>query len=141
MAEALTKERIPAMWKGELEISSAGTYAWAGQPASSLAIEVMEEQGIDIGGHRARELSRELIEGAEVIIVMERAHRDEIERIAPAEVYKVVVMGELDPKRSNPDIMDPIGGDRGTYVRTRDEIDRLIFFTIDYIADKFKLTK
>ena len=141
MAEALTKARVPEGWSTELDISSAGTFGWDGQPASSIGVSVMKDLGIDTTDHRARALTPELVDGADLIVVMEQAHRDEIVRISPGSEGKIVVLGALDPKRDNPDIMDPIGGDRETYARTRDEIDRLVYFLIKYVADKFGLTR
>lgn len=141
MAEGLMRARVPGAWKTELDISSAGTFGWDGQPASSLGVSVMKDLDIDTTNHRARVLTPELVDGADLIVVMEQAHRDEIVRISPGSEEKIVIMGALDPKRGNPDIMDPIGGDRETYARTRDEIDRLVYFLIEYIADRFGLTR
>jgi len=51
----------------------------------------------------------------------------------------VIVLGDLDLKRKNPDIEDPIGGDEAVYRHTRDEIADLVNLLIDYIAESFKL--
>ena len=141
MAEALTRAKIQESLSSDLEISSAGTYAWRDQPASSLAIEVLEEAGIDLSAHRSRELSGELIESADLIVAMTGEHKEEVIRISPDSESRVIILGELDDRRGNPDIMDPLGGGRETYARTRDEINALIAPLIEYIVDKFKLKK
>ena len=141
MAEAFTRARIPESLKSDLKISSAGTFAWIGQPASSLAVGVLEEVGIDLAAHRSRELSKKMIDKADLIVAMAGEHKDAVIGTSPDSESRVIVMGELDNRRGNPDIMDPLGGDRGTYARTRDEISGLIRLLIDYLIDKFELKK
>jgi hypothetical protein len=88
--------------------------------------------------HRARLLTREMVESSTLVVAMARRHKEEILRIAPGSADKVIVLGDLDLKRKNPDIEDPIGGDEAVYRRTRDEIAELVFLLIDYIAESFK---
>lgn len=134
MAEAILKVRMPASWGNRIEVSSAGTGALDGQPASPLAVEVLRDDGIDISSHRARFLTREMVESADVVVAMTRLHRDTIRSIAPAADAEVVVLGELDGGRVSPDIVDPIGGDRSVYEQTRDELNGLIRQLIGYLV-------
>lgn len=83
----------------------------------------------------------ELIEGADLIVVMSGEHRNRVYEIAPEVESEVILLGGLDKGRMSPDIEDPIGGNRDTYTRSRDEIGRLIDLLIDYIVDKFGLKK
>lgn len=137
MARAVAVAFLPGGWERMLEISSAGTHAGPGQPASLLAIEVLREIGIDLRGHVSRAISEELVAGSDLIVVMEAVHKDEIERLVPGSASKIVLLGGLDGERSAPDIEDPIGGDRETYVQTREEIRRLVSLLIDYLAARF----
>jgi protein-tyrosine-phosphatase len=135
MAEAIFRDMLPDEWKGRVEISSAGTAAWGGQPASPLAVEVLRDAGIDLSRHRARMLTRDMIESADLIVAMELHHRDMIGRIAPDFSKPVLVLGELDEDRPSPDIDDPIGGDRAAYEQTNKELRGLLKRLIEYSAD------
>ena len=135
MAEAIFRDILPADWRGRVEISSAGTAAWDGQPASPLAVEVLRDAGIDLSRHRARMLTRDMIENADLIVAMEFYHRDTIGRIAPDAGRPILILGELDEDRPSPDIDDPIGGDRAVYEQTSEELRGLLTRLIEYSAD------
>lgn len=135
MAEAIFRARMPGDWSARVEVSSAGTAAREGMPPSDLAVEVLVERGIDCSAHRAHPLTREGIEAADIVVVMENRHRERIAALAPRADTPVVVLGELGEGRDSPDIADPIGGDRAVYERTRDELYMLIDRLIEYCAD------
>jgi protein-tyrosine-phosphatase len=131
MAKGIAADRLPQRWQGEVAFSSAGTAAYDGMGAAENAVLVLREIGIDISGHRARLLTREMVESAALVVAMARRHRDEILRIAPRSAKKVIVLGDLDPARESPDIEDPIGGDEAMYRRTRDELAGLVQLLFD----------
>ncbi len=139
MAEAIFKVRMPDAWSNRIHVSSAGTGAYEGQPASHFAVEVLRNEGIDLSSHRARVLTREMVENSDIIVAMTRLHRDVILGIAPEAGTKIMVLGDLDGGRTSPDIDDPIGGDRSVYEQTRGELDGLIGRLIDYLVDLFGL--
>ncbi len=141
MAEALLLARMPRGWRGAVRVRSAGTGAFAGMPASRHAESVLGEIGVDLSAHRARRLSVKMVEEADLVVVMARAHRDEILESAPWVEGKLIVLGELDSSRGDPDIADPIGGEDEDYRRTRRELERLIDRLIDYLAEKYELGK
>jgi protein-tyrosine phosphatase len=141
MAEALFGAWLPAGWRNVVAASSAGTAAREGEPASLLAVEVLREDGIDLSTHRSRLITREAAEGADVIVVMERRHRNAIDRIAPGAAGRVIVFGELDGERDDPDVEDPIGGDRAVYERTKRELERLTARFMDYLAERYRFER
>jgi len=131
MARGIASARLPARWQGTVAFSSAGTSAYDGMTAAENAVLVLKEIGIDISRHRARLLTREMVESSALVVAMARRHKEEVLRIAPGSEGKVLVLGDLDPKRKNPDIEDPIGGDEAVYRRTRDEIAELVTLLLD----------
>jgi protein-tyrosine-phosphatase len=141
MAEAITIARMPESWREEFSVVSAGIAACDGMKAAFTAVNVLEEMGIDLSGHRTRFLTRKMVDEADLVIAMTEEHKVEILRLAPGSQGKVIVFGELDSKRENPDIGDPLGGGEEIYRKTRDEIGRLVLRLIDYLADIFKVTK
>ncbi|TMG80394.1 MAG: low molecular weight phosphotyrosine protein phosphatase, partial [Betaproteobacteria bacterium] len=75
LERALTERGI------EVTVSSAGTGAWDGAPASEGAYLVGLERGLDLSGHRARLLTRELVERADLILTMARHHRARVDEL------------------------------------------------------------
>src|SRR5881409_4072118 len=76
----------------DVAVSSAGTGAWDGAPASEGAYLVGLERGLDLSGHRARLLTRELVEKADLILTMARHHRARVDELGGE--GKVSVLGE-----------------------------------------------
>jgi protein-tyrosine-phosphatase len=139
MAEAITAARLRKSGLGKLAVSSAGTSAFEGMQAASNAVKVLGEIGIDLSGHRARLLTREMVDEADLIVVMTEAHRSEVLDLAPGSAGKVIVLGELDSSKASRDIADPMGGGEDAYRRTRDEIQELIPRLIEYLIEVFSI--
>jgi protein-tyrosine phosphatase len=86
-----------------LQISSAGLQGLDGCPAAPLAIEVMDEIGIDLSGHVARRITHVDAVKADVILVMETAQRRDLEHRFPEVRGRVFRFAEA----SGRDIPDP----------------------------------
>jgi protein-tyrosine phosphatase len=72
MAEGLLRARLEA--RGiETIVGSAGL-AFDDRPATDEAIDAAASKGADIGAHRSRIISRQLIDAADLTIGMERMH-------------------------------------------------------------------
>ena len=141
MAEAILKARMPDSWDEYLEISSAGTSAWEGQPAAEKAVAVLKEKNVELGDHHSTLLSREQIVEADLIVVMAIEHAQIVHGIAPETEDRILMLGKLDYGRESHDIDDPIGGDREMYATSRDELEELILLLIDYLASKYALER
>ena len=79
MAEALLRKGLGA--DTDITVSSAGVGALVDFPAAEYAVELMQESGLDISDHRARQLDRDLIAAADLILVMESGHKRAIDAI------------------------------------------------------------
>ncbi|MGE8451631.1 MAG: low molecular weight protein-tyrosine-phosphatase [Pseudomonadales bacterium] len=90
MAEALLKQALP-----EANVVSAGLGALVGQPADPHAVALMGGEGLDISGHRARQLNRAIATQADLILVMDNPQKQEIQRQYPATTGRVFRLGEL----------------------------------------------
>jgi protein-tyrosine phosphatase len=75
-------------------VSSAGSIAADGGPATPSAVEAARELGIDIAGHRARRLSASLAD-ADLIVCMAAEHRDAIAALAPSAADRTFTLKEL----------------------------------------------
>ncbi len=93
MAEALLKSTLSTR-PNVYQVSSAGIGALVGHPADNKAKQLMIEKGIDISGHRADQLNEDMIRKADIILVMESAHKQAIEAKQPSAKGKVFRLGE-----------------------------------------------
>ena len=78
LAEALLRRALEERGVTGVEVSSAGTGAWEGAPASEGAYLVGLESGLDLSGHRARLLTGEVVAESDLILTMARHPFDRI---------------------------------------------------------------
>ena len=100
MAEGILKARLP----GDKTVCSAGVGAASGEPATPEAIAVMSGHGFDITAHRARQLTREIADASDLILVADQSHIEWIARRHPhlrGRVHKLLKW------ENNRDLEDP----------------------------------
>ena len=73
VAEALLKAQFP-----DKNIWSAGLAALVGKPADPLAQAIAAEHGLDISAHRAQQLTSWMCAKADLLLVMEEGHKQEL---------------------------------------------------------------
>src|SRR5438094_6618165 len=79
-----------------IEIASAGVHAVRGQPPSLYAVQVCEEEGVDISGLRSQPLSAALIDQATHIFAMTGAHLETIQTLFPDGAEKSFLLREFE---------------------------------------------
>ena len=79
-----------------VKVTSAGTHAMTGHPATPEAIEFIDRTIDGELEHTARQLTREQAEPSDLIIAMTSEHRSWIARNAPRAVRRVFTLKELD---------------------------------------------
>jgi predicted ATP-grasp superfamily ATP-dependent carboligase/protein-tyrosine-phosphatase len=92
-----------------MKIFSAGLDTTAGKPAYPLAAMISKKCGIDLGSHLTTVISKDMIEKADLILVMEITHTQMLFRLFPEARTKTVLLGHLSPDPLT-DIRDPYGG-------------------------------
>lgn len=90
MCEALLRHRLPA-----LDVSSAGLSALVGRPADPVALALLAARGIDASSHRARQLTAAMVEGVDLVLVMERRQLADVEALTPAARGRVHLLGRF----------------------------------------------
>jgi protein-tyrosine phosphatase len=98
IGEALLAREFP-----NLKVWSAGLGALVGEPADPLSAEVAAANGLDLSAHRAQQITGWMSQSADLILVMEQAHRADVEQRFPLTRGKVFRLGEL----GKFDIADP----------------------------------
>ena len=125
MAAAIMRRRIADMGLADrVNVESAGVWARNGQPAAADAVIVLAGRGIPLAGHRSQALTPVLLDRADVILVMEEAHRRSIFYIEPKHLHKVFLLTEL--VGDHADVDDPYGGPMEGYVNTAAQLEALI---------------
>jgi len=89
MAHALLAKALP-----QLTVSSAGTGALVGHPADAIAQALMAERGLDLGDHRARQVTQSMCVEADLILTMDEGLRRHIENNYPLTRGRVFRLAE-----------------------------------------------
>ncbi len=132
MAEVL------AAWYAErrgrpVEVRSGGTLGIENAPADNHAIEVCEELGVDLRGHRSSPITADDIAWSDWILVMELAHANKIRDRFPDADNKLLMLGTFG---GSLEISDPIGANRYRFRTIRDEIRRSIEVFVDRLPPR-----
>jgi protein-tyrosine phosphatase len=93
MAEALLRHRLEQV-DPTVTVSSAGLHP-GDRPATAHGVATMADRGLDIGSHRSRTLTRELLGGADLIIGMAREHVREVAVTEPDALDRTFTLKEL----------------------------------------------
>ena len=101
----------------EVEVASAGVHAVRGQPPSLYAVQVCEEQGVNISDLRSQPLTAELVDRATHIFAMTGAHLETIQMLFPQGGEKSFLLREFEEPGATVwrDVPDPIGLGREVY--------------------------
>jgi glycine hydroxymethyltransferase len=101
----------------DIEVASAGVHAVRGQPPSLYAVQVCEEEGVDISGLRSQPLTAALIDQATHIFAMTGAHLETIQLLFPDGAEKSFLLREFEEPDTTVwrDVPDPIGLGRDVY--------------------------
>ncbi len=102
--------RLQALGRPAIKVRSAGLSAVPGREADALAVRVAKDLGVDLSGHRAQAVCRELVQQSDLIAVMEWEHRVRLLAAYPEAAKKTLLLGVFDDEPGDAlDIADPYG--------------------------------
>src|SRR5215470_6418760 len=133
LSEAIARKIAIERGLADVEPMSAGTSAHDGAPASDGALLVGMERNMDLGGHRAQTLSRDLVRQADLILAMGPHHLERIEALGGAGRSYLLSDYASHGASSRP-ISDPIGAELDVYRATADELEEEIRKVLDRIT-------
>lgn len=116
MAMTIMRSLANDSWR----IESAGTWAVNGQPASYNAELAMQELGLDLSQHQAQRVTRELLAGFSLVLVMERNHKEALRIEFPEFKNRIYLLSEMIDQYF--DVADPYGSDLADYRATAREL-------------------
>lgn len=93
IAEILFKQRFEQA-NLSVSVSSAGLGALVEYPAHDVAQELMQERGLDLYYHRARQLSSEIVFGSDLILTMSTDQQKQVENNYPSTCGRVHRLGK-----------------------------------------------
>jgi protein-tyrosine-phosphatase len=132
LAEGLLRMKIPSRLQDEVVIKSAGTLGIEGSPAARYSVQIVQEMGGDISGHRSQGVTEALMAEADLVLAMAAEHLEYLRREYPQYRENIFLLkrfaraadetGEHDDPDGD-DIFDPLGSSIETYRACAEIID------------------
>ena len=118
MAEGILRDRIEKEDLEAIRVASAGTWGLEGEPAAKHAINVCSARGVDLSGHVARRLTREMIDESDLVLTMEMEHLQGVLDLVPDGLGKTRMLSRYgaEDRRIDLPIRDPYGRPKQAYV-------------------------
>lgn len=135
LAEAIARREAIDRGLPDVEVASAGTSAWEGAPASDGALLVALERSLDLSAHRAQQLTRELVQGHDVVFAMGPHHVERAEALG-GEGRTHLLTAFAAGSSTGRAINDPFGGDLEQYRATLTELQKEIRRVFDRLTAK-----
>lgn len=92
VAEAMLRKSLPGR-----QIRSAGLNAMVGQGVVPTARELAEQDQLDVSQHRAQQITPDLIQWADLILVMSQQQRHALGTKEPVAMGKILLLGHWLP--------------------------------------------
>ena len=105
-------------------IESAGTWAMDGQQAVTRAQLVLQEIGLDVSEHRSRTVTSEMLLSFNLILTMERGHKEALRIEFPEVARRVYMLSEM--IHAMYVIQDLVGGSLADFRETLHEIENIL---------------
>ena len=143
MAEAMLRQALDEVMGDvakNIRVVSAGVSASCGDPASRHAEAAMRELGLDVSLHRARGVSAEALNDADLVLAMTTAIKDELLKDYPAIGSKVETLTGFAglTEELGQDIKDPFGCSLEVYEASAEQIGRAVEQVARKIKDSFE---
>lgn len=134
MAEGLLRQMAEDAEIDDIEVSSAGIFAFENQAASKNAIAVADSRGVDLRGHRARKITKKQIAESDIVLTMTDSHRGAIVGSFTDDSEKVQTLNGF--VQRDGEIMDPFGCSMEVYEQTMLDIVESLELLIEKLVQK-----
>jgi len=130
----------------DIDVSSAGISAIIGDKASNNAVIVLNELGIDLSYHRAKQVTDNMLRESDLVLTMTKQHKDILLRSFKDLEDKIYTLKEftkegLSNEKSNDlsmnksfDIQDPYGGNYDVYKSCSMELEIEVKRVLDILS-------
>lgn len=131
MAEAIARREVERRGWSFVEVESAGVAAHPGYPASPDAVAVSAEAGIRLEPHRSRRISADLVDRADLVLVMGHSHLAELRATGLGE--RAHLLAEFASGEAGASLADPYGAPREVYQETFQQLEQLVSAALDRV--------
>ncbi len=114
-------------------IKSAGTWTTNGQACPTSVIRVMAERGLDLRSHRSRMVTGEILDGFDLVLVMEKNHKEALQIEFPDKAKRIFLLTEMAGQTL--EILDPFGNSPLGIKATADSIDEWLAISMEKIIE------
>lgn len=89
------ERRLAAELGESIDVTSAGTRALVGSPVEPGSAKLLAERGVSADDFRARQLTAEMVEQADVVLTATRQHRGEVVKLAPQGLLRTFALADF----------------------------------------------
>jgi protein-tyrosine-phosphatase len=129
MAAAIARAAVEQRGWSHIDVRSAGTGAAEGAAASPQAVDVAAEHDLDLRQHAAQPVTAEIVEWADLVLVMGPSHVQAVTGLG-GDGKTVLVTEFLEGDAGGQPVADPFGGDhesyRATFAQLRVSVDAVL---------------
>ena len=97
IAEAIFRKNI------HKDVTSSGLFACVGSPADPFSVRVAKDHGYDLSSHIAKQINIELVQKSQIIMVMDKIQRQQLEKMFPGASGKIYLIGRFSEIDDIPD--------------------------------------
>ena len=128
MAETMLRDMLQKEGIVDVTVDSSGVLGSSSLRVPPVVVKLMGEKGIDVSQHLSTPLSEESVREADVILVMEKMHRERVIELFPFAKDKTSLLKEYALEREHAEddsmeIPDPIGQSDDVYRQCAREIE------------------
>lgn len=134
MAEAIARAALASNGVSDIEVGSAGVSAAPGSPASDGALHAARINGLDLSGHRSRQLGPGLVAWADLVLTMSWRHADLA--VAAGGDGKTALLTTFAGSDAQGGVPDPFGGDASEYEATFDALEVLVGSALERLSER-----
>lgn len=130
MAEAIARGLLRERGWKHVDVSSAGTGAVTGSAASPEAVAVAGEHGLELDSHASQPLTAELIQWADLVLVMGTSHMHVVRELGGGDKVSLITEFVEGEGYAQP-VADPFGGDHEHYREAFEQIEAAVTGLLD----------
>ncbi|MDH0749613.1 low molecular weight phosphotyrosine protein phosphatase [Pseudomonas sp. GD03842] len=127
MAEAMFRQRV---LNDRITVSSAGTHAMLSSTMDPLARAVLHVNGVEAHRHRSRQIDRQMLHEADLILLMEHRQAQSVLKLAPEVRGKTFLIGKW---QQDMEIADPYRRPKLAFEQTYELLSRCVDDWLPYL--------
>lgn len=139
LAQVIARKLFVSAGREDILVASAGVSAIDGSGASSGALEIARQHGLDLENFQSQRITEALLESASLVVLMETSQRPAVLSLWPRADMKTFLLGSLaGAVGAEAQVPDPFGGSLESYRRTYSKIEHFLTEGLEEIFAKMR---